>query len=356
VSGIKPQPAEFHTAYDAIGYDDAGFKGDYLVQQGILEMDHEYILSNVVPSNVFVPALEQVHVDTSRELLEATLVTTIVAYTGDGITYTAELGDATVAYVDNPEVLTHACRTDLTTPDAACAGPIPNPPFPNLTQKPYRSSSMQYFRDLARFVDEGSDVVPVGADVVAGGNVDADVLVVTDRAVPRVRQDDGTLAPVDRAAFWAGVKGFAEAGGQVVLTDAALQGLVDMGVVGSGAVTRTTQYAGEVQNIDRSHPLLTDVGGVIGQTYFEVPLGFRVRTSPAWRVNTTAWQNAGGTVAATAAGQAALGSAPLGDGRVTIFGAILPTANQSEAHTHGLADYAVTYAGNAILVNALAGR
>ncbi|MFP5308749.1 MAG: M14 family zinc carboxypeptidase [Actinomycetes bacterium] len=353
---LPVQPAEYHTAYDAIGYDDSGFQGDYLVQQGILEMDHEFVFSNLAPSNVFIAELEQVHVDTSRELLEATLVTTIVAHTGDGITYTAELGAKTVAVVENPEVLTDACRVDLTTPDAACAGPIPAPRFPNLTQKPYESTTMQYFRDLAEYVDAGSEVVFVGADEVAAGAVDADVLVVNDRAAPRVRTADGTLAPVDRAAFWNGVKDFGTAGGTVVLTDAAMQGLVDMGVVGTGSVTRTTQYAGEVQDIDRSHPLLTDVGGVIGQTYFEVPIGYRVNTSPAWRVNSTAWRNAGGSVAATADGQAALGSAPLGAGRVTVFGAILPTAFQGDPHTHGLADYAVTYAGNAILVNALAGR
>jgi hypothetical protein len=51
-----------------------------------------------------------------------------------------------------------------------------------------------------------------------------------------------------------------------------------------------------------------------------------------------------------------LGTVPLGAGSVTIFGAVLPDASQTSAHTQGLADYALTYAGNAILVNALAGR
>lgn len=348
-------PAEYHTAYDAIGYDDSGFQGDYLVQQGILEMDHEYIFSNLAPSSVFIPELEQVHVDTTRALLEATLVTTIQGYTGEGITYTADLGDRVVAYVHNPEILTNECQLDLSDPAAECGGPLPPTAF-ELPQQPYTSTSMRYYEDLARYVDEGSELLPVTADGVANGGLDGvDTLVITNRDIPRVTDGEGNLSEVGATAFWDGVEAFAEAGGTVVLTDEAMEGLETMGLVPAGAVTRTTQYAGEVQNIDSEHPLLTGVGGVIGQTYFEVPLGYRVNTAPAYRVNTTSWEQAGGTTAATAAGQTALGSLPVGSGKITVFGAIFPDGFQGSPHTHGLADYAVTYAGNAILVNALAG-
>jgi hypothetical protein len=50
-----------------------------------------------------------------------------------------------------------------------------------------------------------------------------------------------------------------------------------------------------------------------------------------------------------------LGTAPLGAGRVTVYGAVFPDASQAHPHTQGLADYALTYAGNAILINALRG-
>jgi hypothetical protein len=72
-------------------------------------------------------------------------------------------------------------------------------------------------------------------------------------------------------------------------------------------------------------------------------------------VTSSAWQAVGGASAATAGGssQTALGTLELGEGRIAIFGAILPDASQAHAHPRGLADYAVTYAGNAILVNAL---
>jgi hypothetical protein len=361
VSGIKPQPAEYHTAYDAIGYDDAGFQGDYLVQQGALAMDHEYIFSNLVPNNIWIPELTQIHVDTTRELLRATIVTTIQA---EEITYTADLG-RTVGYVENPEVLRH------TDPD------VPEPPF-GFAQQPYTSTSMQYYRDLAEVAGSGA-LVPVGADaVVAGGLEGLDALVVTDRDLPRFVAADGSLLAPDRAAFWSAVRTFAERGGDVTLTDRAVQGLVDLGVVPADAVSRVVQYAGQITEIDRRHPLLAGVEGIVGQTYFEVPLGFPVsggNHAPSWGVDAEAWRAAGGSIGGwlgsisqdgllvsakveiPGTGRAVgLGTAPLGAGSVTIFGAVLPDASQAHPHTQGLADYAVTYAGNAILVNALWGE
>jgi hypothetical protein len=318
-------------------------------------MDHEYVFSNLVPNNIWIPELTQIHVDTTRELLKATIVTTIQA---EEITYTADLG-GTVGYVENPEVLRS------TDPD------LPEPPF-GFEQVPYSSTSMAYYRDLARYVAEGSQLRPVTADVVAVGELDGlDTLVVTDRELPRFTAEDGTLVEPDRSAFWTAVREFAEDGGNVVLTDRAVQGLVDLGVVADGAVSRILQYAGQVTEIDRSHPLLHGVEGIVGQTYFEVPLGYPVaggNHAPAWGVDIAAWEDAGGTTAGYLGSAAqdgllvsakvevpgtgravGLGTVALGEGQVTIFGAVLPDASQAHPHTQGLADYA----GNAILVNAL---
>jgi hypothetical protein len=359
VSNIKPQPAEFHTAFDAIGYDDAGFKGDYLVQQGILEMDHEYVFSNLVPNHVWIPELTQIHVDTTRELLKATIVTTIQEH---AIGYTAEV-NGTVGYVENPEVLRH------TDPD------LPPPPF-DFAQQPYSSTSMQYYRDLAPYLDEGSNLLPVSSAAVADGSALAglDTLVITDRHLPRYVAEDGSFVEPDHAAFWSAVKAFAEGGGNVVLTDRAVQGVVDLGLVPDGSVIGLQQYAGSITEVDREHPLLAGIDGIVGQTYFEVPLGYPVTqdSAPAWGVDIDAWEGAGGSIAGYLGsdsingavvsamveqpdtGEAVgLGTVALGQGQVTIFGAILPDASQAHPHTQGLADYAVTYGGNGILVNAL---
>jgi hypothetical protein len=253
---------------------------------------------------------------------------------------------------------------------------VPDPPF-DFEQKPYESTSMQYYRDLAPYVDAGSDLVPVSsADVSTGTALEGlDTLVVTDRHLPRYLAEDGTFAEPDHSAFWAAVRTFAEQGGNVVLTDRAVQGVVDLGIVGDGAVLGLKQYAGQITEIDRSHPLLDGIDGIVGQTYFEVPLGYPVANgvhSPAWGVDIDAWESAGGSIAGYLGSQAqdgllvsakveipgtgkavGLGTAPLGEGQVTIFGAILPDASQAHPHTQGLADYAVTYGGNGILVNAL---
>ncbi len=319
-------PAEYHTAYDAIGYDDSGFQGDYLVQQGILEMDHEYAFSNVAPSSVFIPALEQVHVDTTRALLDATIAVTLVAYDEDGIDATADLGDRTVGYVVDDEVITHH--------------DVGQEARHGLPQVPYASTNMDWFTDLAPHVDEGSAIVPLEVADLAEDLSGLDTIVVADDTLDA------------EAAEWDLLRAFAEAGGTLVLTDQALEGLASLGVVGDGDVRRITQYAGSVDDIDTAHPLLDGVGGVIGQTYFEVPLGWRMGTAPAYVVDGDAWT---GTVAATADGEPALGSVALGDGQVTIFGAILPDAGNDGPNTHGLASYAVTYAGNSILLNALRG-
>jgi hypothetical protein len=356
-------PAEYHTAYDAIGYDDSGFQGDWLVQQGILEMDHEYIFSNLAPGAVFVPELEQVHVDTTRALLDATIAVTIEAYDNPArqleLDYAADLGGRAIGYVVDPERIT---SEDVQTPAAF-----------GLPQVPYAVTQMTYFEDLAAVADPGSTVTPVEPGFDAEDLAGYDTVVVAD----------DTLAPDDTAA-WAALAAWARGEGhRLVLTDAALQGLEAMGAVPAGSVGRMTQYAGEVQGVDRDDPLLTGVGGLIGQTYFEVPLGYRPGGSgalgaPAWFVDADAWtgsvaavvgqedadadllvvssQGGPGQEVVLSPGDPALGTLPFGDGSISIFGAILPDPGNVGPNTHGLAGYAVTYAGNAILLNALAGR
>lgn len=360
-------PAEYHTAYDAIGYDDSGFQGDYLVQSGVLEMDHEYIFSNLAPSSVFVPELEQVHVDTTRALLDATIAVTLKAYeTSDperadrtlpGLDYEVNLdgdgdGSERVGYVFDPETIDHA--------------DVENGPRFDLPQQPYSSTSMNYFTDMQQVLADGTVVEPI-TDLTDTDLTGFDRIVVVD----------DTIDPADTAR-WALLDAYTRAGGDLVLTDSALQGLETLGAVAADSVGTMTQYAGEISEVDTDHPLLEGVGGIIRQTYFEVPLGYQMGTAPAWYVDADAWT---GTTAATVGGVSAsqdlivantygnstdevvlfpgdpaVGTIDHGEGRITIFGAILPDAGNVGPNTHGLADYAVTYAGNGILLNALRGN
>lgn len=356
-------PAEYHTAYDAIGYDDSGFQGDYLVQQGILEMDHEYIFSNLAPASVFVAELEQVHVDTTRALLDATIAVTIGAYDNPEraltLDYAADLGGRAVGY--------------LATADTVDSADVQEPAAFDLPQVPYTVTNTAYFADLARVVDEGSTVTPLTADLTAVDLEGLDIVVVA-----------GGQLPAADTATWALLADWARgAGRRLVLTDDALQGLEVMGAVEAGSVDTITQYTGDIQGVDRDHPLLTGIGGLIGQTYFGVPLGFRPGAddalgAPSWFVDAAAWpgttgavvgqsdadadllvvssQGGPGQAVVLSPGDPAVGTMPFGEGSITIIGAILPTPNNVGPNTHGLAGYAVTYAGNGILINALAGR
>ncbi len=50
------KPAEYATGYDVVGYDDAGFMGDYFTQRiGAIDMDVEHFLSHLVPNSSWSP-------------------------------------------------------------------------------------------------------------------------------------------------------------------------------------------------------------------------------------------------------------------------------------------------------------
>ena len=76
--------------------------------------------------------------------------------------------------------------------------------------------------------------------------------------------------------------------------------------------------------------------------------------SPAWWVNQTAWESAGGrTAGTTGTGNTSLGEIKLGQGRVRILGSLLPDPNGNAAHPFGVSDYAVTYVGYQLFENLL---
>ena len=76
--------------------------------------------------------------------------------------------------------------------------------------------------------------------------------------------------------------------------------------------------------------------------------------SPAWWVDQTAWESAGGrTVGTTGASKTSLGEVQVGLGRVRILGSLLPDPSGDAAHPFGVSDYAATYAGYQLFENLL---
>ncbi|MGH2793745.1 MAG: LPXTG cell wall anchor domain-containing protein, partial [Actinomycetota bacterium] len=90
-------------------------------------------------------------------------------------------------------------------------------------------------------------------------------------------------------------------------------------------------------------------------------------SSPIWTVDRAAWESLGGVTAATTdaptdrkgsfegtgTDETALGTLDVGEGRIVIFGAVLPTPSEDHPHWKGLAPYTVTNTGQHLLTRAL---
>ncbi|HEX2084669.1 MAG TPA: hypothetical protein VHF89_03225, partial [Solirubrobacteraceae bacterium] len=202
-----------------------------------------------------------------------------------------------------------------------------------------------------------------------------------------------------RDAFLDALQGWVRDGGNLVLTDSAVQLLPEYVDLARDKIQSRLMYvpqisfqtaAGQVA-ADIKHPLAVrpyDVrapgarfgSGLRRQTYEPTPLGFAINHavetddnsvgddyegSPVWEVNREAFeQNAGAKTAATAAEGAprsptprldrtTVGEAVVGEGRVRFIGAVVPQPSQEFDHDFGIEPYSLTYTGHFLLRNAL---
>ena len=205
----------------------------------------------------------------------------------------------------------------------------------------------------------------------------------------------------ERDAYVGGLGDFAANGGNLVLTDGALDALRYLDAAdGSGVLVPDEQteagtvrrrvealkvYAGHVEFTDCAadacgaeqgptyarHDLAKEVnqpGAAEGanhrhQTAEPVPTGYAIQnpsgsdlsTHPNWVVDRAAWEEAGGSVvgqSATLSG-VGLGELPYGQGVIRVIGSLLPQPTEAFDHPFGLAAYGLTYSGFQVLDNAL---
>jgi hypothetical protein len=187
----------------------------------------------------------------------------------------------------------------------------------------------------------------------------------------------GDFSDAEKDAWVAKLRQFVQGGGNLVLTDGALQALPDL-VPGLTRrdVSKSSLYVGQIAFDDGSgsttdDPLARDVeqpgarfsDGNRRQTFEPTPLGFAIQdptgaeasSSPQYEVNRAAWEAAGGRMVAgsTSSGGAAqplldrvtLGELPFGEGRIRIAGSLLPQPSNAYDHPLGVEPYAVTYTG-----------
>ena len=333
--GMKP--AEYATGFDVVGYDDAGFMGDYFTERlGTMDLDVEHFLSHMVPNSVWNQSLEEAHIMAVRAEIESLMIDAIAI---DTVTARPVLGRA--GYFKAPGIVT---KRD------GYGGPKPPK---GVSPRPYSATRMAYFRDLSRFAARPLRAV-TRRSIRGRGLRGLQTLVLADRPFGRAYLG----AKGARRVAIRKIERFVRTGGNLVLTDRAVKLLGRLGVVKRSAIQKRIYTAGHVNIEDFEDPYTRKVHTTASQTYYEVPLGFSVDedSSPHWIVKRAAVSKAKGKSVAYIEDESdiGLGRIPLGRGTIGFIGALLPQPTEKFDHFYGLADYAVTIAGGQILNNMIA--
>lgn len=331
------------TLYDILGYSASGSGIDYYNTPGVINgsgFATELTVGKQAGTNQFThnPVLNQIWVDSIRAINY-----TMFRQAIDPQEFVFETG-GDVAYLFDPKRIRHD--------DANGVGNDLGDPG-QFGQAPYDVSRMKFFEDLDDHADRPVTAVRIGE--VLDGTVDLDrfdTLIVANDALPEGIDDE--------EAWWSQLGDWVDGGGNLLLTDAALQALPNL-VEGIAAdhIQVTESYVGSVETFtDRGHPLNAGLRGVASQTFDTVPIGYAFggsnNSAPNWEVDQAAWEAAGGFTAGTHSdGFAIHGELPVGDGRIGILGALLPDPTEEFYHPFGLQNYAVTYTGYTLLHNHL---
>ncbi|MDQ3956402.1 MAG: hypothetical protein M3285_12730 [Actinomycetota bacterium] len=341
IAGGAMTPAEYATGYDVVGYDDAGFMGDYFTQHGSVDLDVEHFLSHIAPNGFWAPPLEQAHVAAVRGEIETAIVEAIVT---KQVGANLKLGKT--GYLFYPKKVTSK---------DGYGGPQPPKGY---DPKPYEATRMQYFKDLSKFTGSPLRKVTSG-EIHPNGLKGLDTFVITNEFFPK----DPNNNKIRRKKSLEVLKKWLANGGNLILTDRGVRGLVRMGIIDKKRIFKKKTNAGHINITDSEDPYVKDVHSTASQTYYEVPLGFppeNPASAPHWVVTQPAWEEAGGKTVATVKNDddseddppsVGLGRLKVGKGTVGIFAALLPKQTEKHHHFYGLLDYGVTVAGGQILNN-----
>jgi hypothetical protein len=357
--------AEYYTVIDAIGYTDSGFNGDYFSQETGLDapgfdLELAYSIGETYPNYA---QINDYHVKAVREVVKSFM--------------DAAALDVKISFE------THGLRTLVVEPsfvatDADDANPKPGGwaeenPGDDLWDYgvvDFAARPAKYWHDLRPFVRSGDEpgVLTINRASAQSGSA-ADLA----RAYDTVVVPGSAIRDLEGSAAIADLRAYVEEGGTLVLTDEALR-FLDLAGLTDGAVDSVPRYMGGIK-MDLTHPLFypqqdtgqpRNVRGGVKQTYEPTPLGYETggNAAPNWFVGPAAFAALGGSVAGLECGTpqlsdpcagngVALGTIPVGEGRIHLIGALLPDPTEEFYHPYGLDDYATTYSGNQILRNML---
>ncbi|MBW3663872.1 MAG: hypothetical protein KY469_12295 [Actinobacteria bacterium] len=344
------RPYEWGTLYDILGYSASGSGIDYYNTPGVVNgtgFATEMTASNAPYNALTHPGLvNQMWVNSVRAINYTMFKDAL-----DPPSYTYPVGGA-AAYVFDPERVRHDDANGFGPGNESIPGDFTGDDAnvdPDFQLRRYDVSRMKFFEDLNRYADQPLDAIRV-PDVLSG-EVDLstyDSVVLTEDAMPEAG---------DHSAWVTALRSFAAGGGNLVVTDAAAPILADLfDDIEPGDISMQRRNVGYVDFGDRSHHLNEGLRGVASQTYDVIPIGYPDNNgqAPNWRVATAAWDaNAGYTAGTNGNGQTIYGEKPLGDGKVSFLGALLPQPTEDYFHPYGLQNYAVTYTGYTLLENML---
>jgi len=198
--------------------------------------------------------------------------------------------------------------------------------------------------------------------------------------------DTGAFTVAEKNRWAAKLVEYVEGGGNLVLTDGALQLLPELTGIKDNAVNKQTVYAGQTTfatangkptNGDRLARFVAQPGarfnsGNRRQMFEPTPLGFAIQSQSGadesharqYEVDKEAWEKAGGRTAGTSADSGTRDAAPVyervtlgelkkGKGQIRISGALLPQPTEEFDHPFGLEPYALTYTGYIVMRNLL---
>ncbi len=343
--GVGAWGDDYHgwgTVWDTIGYTDSGFSGDWFAQTfDAPGINFEFSYNHITFDNYY-PGLAQrlndYHVHSTR-----TIVATFMDLAAQQVDVEVQ-PDSTAAYIPTDTTVTD----DGAEPQGWALDNPADDAYHWATSDGYEASLNQYLEDRRDALTDPGAFTPLDPDQLSD-ELDpdtTDTLVVPGSAVERL-DEDATAA----------IEAYVDAGGQLVVTDQALTLLAELGLLAESSITEETAYAGYTDWQDRDHALTDGLSVMARQLYEPVPLGYSIEdggTSPIWTVDQAAFEDAGGTTVGTFGDDATnVGEIPLGEGSITMLGALLPDPSDEFYTPYGVAPYAVTHSGDQVFRNAL---
>jgi hypothetical protein len=371
---IQPQWVSYGGIFDQIGYTHgSGWAAWMNGRSGLDAPSITYEINCVANPQggrvEFNPVLMQLFVDNVRAIVRATLVRAL--FPNDDGVKSMDLGGLIGFYETG-----HRLRSTTNSTPPPVGFPK-RPLLEQVTQAPYDVSQTDYFRDLGREL-VSSPVIAVSPAKLRDTLPKVATFAVAD------------AVPEDAAAL----ESFVRRGGNLVLTDRALQLLPRLGIGRPADVSEAKGYVG-YGDLDLSDPLAAGLPDTARQTYDPIGLGYQTlmerdpydtcagtaeqcdtgttNSAPIWSISKDAFAGSGAPAVrvvatvdppnapkATTEGHATnrieIGTFRYGRGRISFFGALLPEPTDANPHWYGLDGYTISYAGQTMLLRALVNR